>query len=76
MKMIKNNFYIITGRPGSGKTSIINILQSRGFLCIEEVGRQIIREQIKISGDATHSKDRRKFLDLMLSRAMYTKENL
>ncbi len=32
---------IITGGPGTGKTSIINELIKRGYNCIEEISRQI-----------------------------------
>ncbi|MBQ0787779.1 MAG: ATP-binding protein, partial [Oceanihabitans sp.] len=32
---------IITGGPGTGKTSIINELVKRGYNCIEEISRQI-----------------------------------
>jgi len=33
---------VITGGPGSGKTSIINELTRRGFTCSEEISRAII----------------------------------
>jgi predicted ATPase len=64
------NFHIITGGPGSGKTSIIQALRDRGHLCVDEVGRKIIREQLLIGGDALHWGDKAKFLELMLSRSM------
>jgi predicted ATPase len=64
------NFHIITGGPGSGKTSIIEALRERGFRCVDEVGRKIIREQLLIGGNALHWGDREKFLELMLSRSM------
>lgn len=32
---------VITGGPGTGKTSIINELKSRGFTCLEEISRQV-----------------------------------
>ena len=32
---------VITGGPGTGKTSIINELKSRGFNCLDEVSRQV-----------------------------------
>jgi len=38
---------VITGGPGTGKTSIINELTKRGYLCSEEVSRQIILEAQK-----------------------------
>lgn len=70
----RNNFYIITGGPGSGKTAIIDALKDRGFLTVAEVARQIIQEQVKIGDDALHWKDQAKFRDLMLSRSIYTFE--
>ena len=32
---------VITGGPGTGKSSIINHLKSKGFLCYEEISRQV-----------------------------------
>ena len=32
---------VITGGPGTGKSSIINELISRGYMCFEEVSRQV-----------------------------------
>ncbi len=46
------------------------MLQERGFTCVEEVARQILREQNRIGGDATHWGDRKKFLELMLSHSI------
>ncbi len=76
MTVVRNNFYIITGGPGSGKTTIVEVLKDRGFLCVGEVGRQIIQEQVRIEGDALHWKDQLKFRDLMLSRSIYTFEQV
>jgi predicted ATPase len=70
MERTKANFHIITGGPGSGKTSIIAALRERGYRCVDEVGRQIIREQVLIGGNALHWGDRKTFLELMLSRSM------
>lgn len=70
----RNNFYVITGGPGSGKTAIIEALQGRGFLTVNEAARQIIQEQVRIGGDALHWKNQVKFRDLMLSRSIYTFE--
>lgn len=35
---------VITGGPGTGKTSIINELMVRGFDCLEEISRQVTLE--------------------------------
>jgi len=37
--------YIITGGPGTGKTSIINELKNRGLNCYSEVARSVIIEE-------------------------------
>ncbi|MCD8042804.1 MAG: AAA family ATPase [Tannerellaceae bacterium] len=47
-----NNFYVLTGGPGVGKTSVLNGLRRRGFLCIDEVAREIIRSEMERGGDA------------------------
>ena len=45
---VKYPYYIITGPPSSGKTTVINELSNKGFKCHKEVARIIIKEnQIK-----------------------------
>ncbi|HFF3350061.1 TPA: AAA family ATPase [Legionella pneumophila] len=63
---IKPNFFILTGGPGSGKTSVLTALAQKGFLTVPEVGRKIIKEQQLIAGNAIHTGDRDTFLELML----------
>jgi len=46
-----NQKYIITGAPGTGKTTIINALMQKGYSCAEEISREIIAEQLSIGGD-------------------------
>ncbi len=72
MSHIGSNFYILTGGPGSGKTTIIDELTLRGFGTVVEVGRQIIKEQTEIGGNALHTGDQAKYRDLMLSRSVET----
>lgn len=43
---------IITGPPGSGKTSLINSLASKGYPVIQEAAREIIKQQLKIPGSS------------------------
>jgi predicted ATPase len=42
----KHNFYIITGGPGSGKTSLLEHLASKGYTYIPETAREIIKERL------------------------------
>ncbi|HJN63330.1 MAG TPA: AAA family ATPase [Flavobacteriales bacterium] len=41
---------VITGAPGTGKTSIIDQLKKLGYSCSEEISREIIAEQIASGG--------------------------
>lgn len=61
---------IITGAPGCGKTSIINLLSSMNYPCVPEFAREIIAEQRSIEGSGVYDKDPALFCELMLSRAM------
>ena len=62
-----DNFYVVTGGPGSGKTSIIEALRSRGYQCPSEAGRGVIQDQVRIEGPALPWSDRLLFAELMLS---------
>src|SRR3546814_17014722 len=63
-------FHIITGGPGSGKSSVINALAAEGFLHMPEAGRAIIQGQIDIGGNALPWADRDAFAALMLAWEM------
>ncbi|HCO67418.1 MAG TPA: ATPase [Dysgonomonas sp.] len=68
--MIKRNFYVLTGGPGSGKTTLINALKENGYTCVEETGRKIIQQQTVQGGDALPWKDAVKYADLMLEKSI------
>jgi predicted ATPase len=38
--------FVITGGPGAGKTTILNALAERGYICAAESARVIIRERL------------------------------
>ncbi len=44
---VKAKSIVITGGPGTGKTSIINKLQSQGYPCLLEISRQVTLEARK-----------------------------
>lgn len=62
-----NRFFVITGGPGSGKTSLIEVLRSRGYACSTEAGRGIIQDQVAIQGRALPWCDPMLFAELMLA---------
>jgi predicted ATPase len=68
--MYQANYFIISGGPGSGKTSIIEKLAARGFTTVAETGRAILREQAEAGGNATHDGDAAAYGGLMLKRAV------
>lgn len=49
---VANNFFILTGGPGSGKTTLIEELSRRGFFSVDEVARKIIQDEMALGGDA------------------------
>lgn len=65
-----NRFFVLTGGPGSGKTTLIECLAAAGYATSVEAGRGIIRDQIAISGTALPWHDRALFAELMLSWEM------
>ena len=62
----EDRFIIVTGGPGSGKTTLIEALGRRGLQRMPEAGRAIIREQVAIGGKALPWADRAAFAELML----------
>jgi predicted ATPase len=64
------NLYIITGGPGSGRTTTLRELEQLGFSYLPEVARQIIREQVREHGDALPWADRKRYTSLMLERSI------
>ncbi|MBP9777984.1 MAG: AAA family ATPase [Rickettsiaceae bacterium] len=66
----KNNYYVITGAPGSGKSTLINSLRKEDYICVDEPAREIIAEQKAINGQGLYNKNKKLFLKLMLSRSI------
>jgi predicted ATPase len=65
-----DRMFIITGGPGSGKTTLIEALAAHGFSHMPEAGRSIIQDQMAIGGTALPWSDRAAFAELMLSWEM------
>lgn len=61
---------IISGGPGSGKTTVLEELEKLGFPHAPEVARQIIQEQVAMGGAALPWKDREAYTQLMLERSI------
>lgn len=60
---------VLSGCSGAGKSSLLTELVSRGFEVQPEAGRQIVKEQLRVGGDALPWLNDAKFTDLLISRA-------
>jgi predicted ATPase len=67
MQNDSDRFFVLTGGPGSGKTTLIEALRSAGLATSPEAGRGIIRDQSAIGGLALPWHDPAQFAELMLS---------
>jgi predicted ATPase len=65
-----DRLYVITGGPGSGKSTLIEALAEQGMCTMPESGRAIIQDQVAIGGEALPWSDRRAFAELMLASEM------
>lgn len=69
-----DNFIVITGGPGAGKTTLIDALAARGYRRTVEAGRAIIQAQVAIGGRALHWDDQALFAELMLAHEIRSYE--
>jgi len=47
MNIEKDNFFVITGGPGGGKTAVLHALAEKGFACVRETARQMIKDRLE-----------------------------
>jgi predicted ATPase len=59
-------FHILTGGPGSGKSTLIAALRQAGYAGTDEAGRAVIRDQAAIGGGALPRQDPGLFAEMML----------
>jgi predicted ATPase len=61
-----NNLHILTGTPGTGKTTLIKTFQGMGIKCVQEPARPILTKQLEIDGPDLPSKSPLRFVRAML----------
>ena len=65
---MNDQLYIISGGPGSGKTSIINELKSRGYNCFGEAARSVIEQQQQLNSEIHPLSDVYAFTELVVGQ--------
>jgi len=65
-----HNFIVLSGCSGGGKSSLLAELGRRGYAIYEEPGRQVVKEQLLIGGDALPWENLDLFLELTISRSI------
>ncbi|MDY3069332.1 MAG: AAA family ATPase [Parabacteroides sp.] len=68
--MENRNFYIFTGGPGSGKSTVLEILKNMGYLTVNEVAREIIKKQVWTGGDALPWMNTVRYANLMFFKSI------
>src|SRR6202789_198261 len=64
-------FIVLSGCSGGGKWSLLAELGRRGYAIYEEPGRQVVKEQLLIGGDALPWENLDLFLELTISRSIH-----
>jgi predicted ATPase len=67
----RDNLFVISGCSGSGKSTLMTELGARGYRVFHEPGRQVVKEQQSIGGDALPWENTDKFIDLIFSRSIH-----
>ncbi|WP_057940599.1 AAA family ATPase [Algoriphagus resistens] len=65
-----HNFYVITGGPGVGKTTLLEKLKSRHYKIVPEIARELIKEQQESNGNALPWKDKELYKKIMFNRSI------
>lgn len=66
---------ILSGGPGTGKTSILNSLKSLGFNCFDEISREIIKKEIAKGSDALPWQNLHAFSEQVISHRVIQYKN-
>ena len=65
-----DRFFVVTGGPGSGKSTVIDALARSAYTTSVEAGRGVIQDQVAIGGRALPWDDRILFAEMMLTWEM------
>ena len=68
--MFYSNYFVFTGGPGGGKSTVLREMEEMGYPTVEEAGRNIIRRQTKLQGDGVPWGDRARYARLMFLQSV------
>jgi len=71
----KKMHIILTGGPGGGKSTLLKALSNRGFTCVDEVAREIIKKQVAVNGEALPWKNCEDFRNKMFEEQIKVLES-
>jgi len=66
-----DRMFVLSGCSGGGKSTLLEEMARRGHAVMHEPGRQIVKEQQRIGGDALPWADMSRFLELCVSHAIH-----
>lgn len=64
------NLIVFTGGPGTGKTTLLNELKLLGIKCVDEIARQIIKEEVENNGSAVPWRDKELYKQKSLDQSI------
>lgn len=64
-RILKDNYFILAGTSGTGKTTVLESLRQKGFRCFDEAARFVLEEQLAINGPALPSNSPKLFVQSM-----------
>ena len=65
-----SNFFVITGGPGVGKTTLLHELENRKYEVVPEIARELIKEQKEIDGEALPWRNKELYKEIMFDRSL------
>lgn len=63
-------FYVITGGPGVGKTTLLETLSRMGYITMSEVARSIIQSEMRCGGDALPWGNKKMYTERMINASV------
>ncbi len=62
---------VVSGCSGGGKSALLAAMAARGYPAFPEPGRQVVKEEALVGGDALPWKDAARFAERCIARAAY-----